>query len=229
MLICTECGKDNQLGRVFCASCGAKLDLSGMTSDAIIETQSSGGVVKRHWAKVVVLVVLLIVAIMGLALWPNTAVLGAKGTRNDGRRANTGIRALSKVRRGQKLARKFREKEINGYLSEIKASRWKIRTSVELHSGYVKVRIVKPLFSKGLNLKGKVFNPKVSYDFACLAISGKLVVKKATMGHLPLGPLGFVAASAGAAIVADKDLAALQASLTDIKITEEGAELFAKK
>jgi len=70
MLTCSKCGYDNELGRIFCHSCGAKLDLSEIKSPS----QGGAKLKKRGagagrfvWRTIGVLILLAIVAIIYLA------------------------------------------------------------------------------------------------------------------------------------------------------------------
>jgi len=68
MVFCKKCGTDNQLGRVFCTSCGAKLDLTNMSNELIADKSSDGSWISQNWGKLVsVPLVMLVLAIAGLA------------------------------------------------------------------------------------------------------------------------------------------------------------------
>ena len=60
MINCTKCGSGNELGRVFCLSCGAKLDLSNLGSEEIVEMDQLPWI-KRHYPKIIIAVVVIIV------------------------------------------------------------------------------------------------------------------------------------------------------------------------
>jgi hypothetical protein len=72
MVICSKCGYDNELGRIFCHSCGAKLNLSEIKSpsqggkDLTKKKKSRAGVMFVRFIQIVIL--LAIVATIFLAL-----------------------------------------------------------------------------------------------------------------------------------------------------------------
>src|SRR5579862_9728543 len=71
MVICSKCGYDNELGRIFCHSCGAKLNLSEIKSPS----QGGKSLAKKKKRKegmigrlIQIVIVLAIVAVIILAL-----------------------------------------------------------------------------------------------------------------------------------------------------------------
>lgn len=75
MLNCTKCGYDNELGRIFCHSCGAKLDLSGIKSPsqggAKLKKKSDAGSKLLGRVIAIVILVALIAAIFLAAQVPS--------------------------------------------------------------------------------------------------------------------------------------------------------------
>ena len=70
MLTCSKCGYDNELGRIFCHSCGAKLDLSEIKSPAqggAKLKKSGAGSGRLVWRAVGVVILLAIIAVIYLA------------------------------------------------------------------------------------------------------------------------------------------------------------------
>jgi hypothetical protein len=71
MVICSKCGYDNELGRIFCHSCGAKLNLSEIKSpsqggkDLTKRKKRKGGMLTRL---IQVVIVLAIIAVIFMAL-----------------------------------------------------------------------------------------------------------------------------------------------------------------
>ncbi|MBN2301107.1 MAG: hypothetical protein JXN60_01190 [Lentisphaerae bacterium] len=228
MLICKQCGKDNELGRVFCASCGAKLDLDGMSSDVVADAVQRGGWFGRNWGKIVWIVVLIFLVIIGLAAWSNTKPIGKPASKG-GRIVEGSIMSFSRLRQGQRLGRKFTEEDINAFLA-LKAEQWNLESfSVSLGDGRCDVHIVKSILPQGITISSYKLDPKMSYDLICVPSGGKLVAWKASFGHLPLGPFkSMVVGKIAALLSEDKDWKALEA-VTEIKVTSEGVELFAKK
>ncbi|HUI05834.1 MAG TPA: zinc ribbon domain-containing protein [Verrucomicrobiae bacterium] len=70
MLTCSKCGYDNELGRIFCHSCGAKLDLSEIKSPSqggAKLKKSGGGTGRLVWRLLGGLILLAVIAIVCLA------------------------------------------------------------------------------------------------------------------------------------------------------------------
>ena len=72
MVICSKCGYDNELGRIFCHSCGAKLNLSEIKAPGQggkdLTKKKKGGKGKTLGRVVQVVVVALIITVVFLAL-----------------------------------------------------------------------------------------------------------------------------------------------------------------
>src|SRR5580704_15167710 len=72
MVICSKCGYDNELGRIFCHSCGAKLNLSEIKAPGQggkdLTKKKKGGKGKTLGRVVQVVVVALIITVIFLAL-----------------------------------------------------------------------------------------------------------------------------------------------------------------
>ena len=72
MVICSKCGYDNELGRIFCHSCGAKLDLSEIKSPSQggkdLTKRKSGGMGRMLRRTINIVILLVIVTAIFLAL-----------------------------------------------------------------------------------------------------------------------------------------------------------------
>jgi hypothetical protein len=67
MIACSKCGYDNELGRIFCHSCGAKLDLTEIKSPSQggkSLTKKSGGGVGKLLSRVVLIAILAIIVVI---------------------------------------------------------------------------------------------------------------------------------------------------------------------
>lgn len=185
MLTCPSCGVDNQLGRVFCSGCGAKLDLANMTSDAIQQSQQKSWIARFWW---IIPVVILVIAagLTALAFWPKSASLGEAGSRVDGRNVDRVLVSMSRLRKGTGGGKDLSAKEINAYFKYF--TPMKETASIAVTPGAFKVRLVKRLAK--VDLKFIQWTPKVSYDITCVPVGASIAVKGASMGHLPAsGPL----------------------------------------
>ena len=70
MLTCPKCGYDNELGRIFCHSCGAKLDLSEIKSPkqgGMKLKKKGGGTGRLFWRVIGVVVLLALIGVVYLA------------------------------------------------------------------------------------------------------------------------------------------------------------------
>lgn len=85
MIVCPQCGFDNQLGHIFCVRCRAKLDLRRIADQGLRQERPAGG--PRIKRIVLALGVLAVVA-LGLALIPSApdAVSWTKGDLQQARR-----------------------------------------------------------------------------------------------------------------------------------------------
>jgi len=114
MLTCPKCGVDNQLGRVFCSSCGAKLDLANMTSQSVAESQKKSWIA-RFWWIVPVAIVLVAALMVACAFWPKTDPLDGPGTRVQGRTVETTLISMGRVRQGRGGGKALSAAEINAF------------------------------------------------------------------------------------------------------------------
>lgn len=111
---CKSCGKSNDLNRMFCIKCGAKLDLSDVKN--MMNRQGSGGILARLVRMVVVAGLL---GVLGLMVWPMDFT-GQAGTPADIRLYEAKRdRVLGAVRSGLPFTQVVTEAEINAYLDSI--------------------------------------------------------------------------------------------------------------
>jgi len=84
MLTCSKCGYDNELGRIFCHSCGAKLDLSNIKSPSqggakLKRKGGTGG--KLVGRTIVILILVALIAVIYLAAQVPASARSAPPTR----------------------------------------------------------------------------------------------------------------------------------------------------
>ena len=187
MVLCTKCGVENPLGRVFCGACGARLDLRDMSSEHMAE-RAKPHLFLNHWPKLVALIVLVLAGLAGLAFWPQQTPVGKKGTRMGGQRAIGALRAMADNKSGRTLGRDFTEEDINGFFEFFKAKKLNVESlSLQVANGYFKVRVIQNVGT--LPLGSYRIEPRVSYDLLCVPVSSSVRVSGAAMGHLQwLGP-----------------------------------------
>src|ERR1035437_2744940 len=109
-MLCSRCGNQNPLGRVFCTKCGTKLELSHMTAEHVVEIKKSWtDPFIRHWRLLAAAVVVLAMVLVALAFWPQTMQIGKEGTRVDGRKVDVGLASLRVLRPGEVRKLEFAE------------------------------------------------------------------------------------------------------------------------
>lgn len=110
-VICEQCGHLNNLNQVFCAECGAKLDLSKV-QDGEVVTERSGPPLPVRITTTVIRVLLALVLV--LFLWP----VSPKGQRGGSFHADALKAALVQLRDAENTgaAATVSESDVNGYL-----------------------------------------------------------------------------------------------------------------
>jgi len=182
MLMCPACGTQNALGRVFCSQCGGKLDLTAMTSEAVAESVRPSWF-KSHWKKLLVLFLLLLVGMVVLAAIPMSKPIGQAGKPVPGRNLQ---RDIGYLERSANKKRTWTEEAVNGYLDHVAKHTIKAGVSVDIEKGWCRVRMVRKLGK--LDLKFYEVDVSISYDLKCVPRGGRLFVRGAKIGMMPLFP-----------------------------------------
>jgi hypothetical protein len=184
MPLCNKCGDNNPLGRVFCQSCGEKLDLTSMSSEEVAGSSAKPWILRNKWLFWVVPAVLVVFLLL-LALWPKTQPIGEAGTLVGGRRIEDRFEALGMLSSGESVEIQFSEKDLNGYIEFIKGKSLGPRNArINIGPGYVRVRMLKRVAN--WSMFGQVWKPRLSYDVLYTAAGDRLTVRKVSVGHLPL-------------------------------------------
>ena len=191
MIICKACGADNELGRVFCTSCGTKLDLSNMSRDTLGTMQQESWLRRfRGWIALGVLVLLAIPVV--LAMWPQTELLGEAGRPVGRMRVRDGLNTVQRHAanpqvRGFEVS--FAERDINGYFAYSKTGEMGLESvSVRVGDGAFRIRVVRKLAE--VNLRFVKWVPQISTDMLLVPIGPALRPRQVTVGRLRLiGPL----------------------------------------
>lgn len=111
---CPACGKQSEIGRIFCRHCGARLNLAQVRV-ARPRVRRTWGV--GRWVRIAVLLGL--VALAGAILWP-VEPAGAVGGPRDGEALRAKILEVELARqRGRRIAQRASEEEINAYLEAV--------------------------------------------------------------------------------------------------------------
>jgi len=116
-VICAKCGQGNVLGHMFCAKCGARLDMSRMSASQL---QRGGGFRLPSLALVIrLLLAAAVVALVVAVIWP-TEPRGARGLDTDARQYKEQRAELDRcLHAGQAGKAEFTEPEVNAYLAGV--------------------------------------------------------------------------------------------------------------
>jgi len=133
--------------------------------------------------KVLAGVVVLLLGLVGLAVWPHTMPLGRKGDKSDGQKVANALRVMETAKAGRVLGREFLEQDLNAYLEFFKAEDLGFKSiSIAAMPGYFRVRFIKA--ARPLRPAGLTVEPKISYDLVCVPIGGRVMVRTVSIGHL---------------------------------------------
>lgn len=229
MIVCTKCGTDNQLGRVFCTSCGTKLDLSHMSSQTFAAGKEESWL-SANWPKLVFIpLFLVIVALVGLVMWPINDVIGASGTTAGGKKIEAQIASLEKLKAGQRFSYIITEQDLNGYCSEVLAKKAKVTSmSVKLNKGMVVSRMKNVFYE--VKVKDKKLPVMLSAEVKYIPEGSRLKARRASIGHLPLpGPLAKIGGMLLSRIVMSDPKNANLSCVEDVKVEDGKMILIAGK
>lgn len=182
---CSKCGYQNELGRIFCAQCGTKMDLRAMSAGELKDRREVdvAGLVGRILTPLVVILLLLIVA---LALWPDSGPdvqFDKAGAIQVPMKAKA-VRAAISYNQSAKLD--LAEGELNGFLEERGRKRNIDRLVIDLKPGVFNLYAVQAWIpSTNVSWLAKVRVP-FSLSMRGSFRSGIMMVEGVRVGHLPL-------------------------------------------
>lgn len=228
MVNCGKCGIANPLGRVVCGACGAKLDLSHITSEGFERARERAEQLRKLRA-LIPLAILWAVGCAALALWPRVDRIGKPGTLIGARRVEGHVATLGQIKPGQTLAVWLTEEDANGYFEFVGAKRLGAESfSVTFEPNRLTARLVRQPMSLALGVVE--ITPRFSVEVVGEPAGGRLAVRRAMWGHLPLiGPFRRIAASRMTAAFAGWDERALLTSLANLRVETGKVELTARK
>ena len=189
MVICKECETENEIGKVFCKICGAKLDLSNMTSDHVSSLSAVVWYKQMKYLRYLAIIPVILVLIpIWMRLSPVTAPIGEMGTPVGRMRVIRALAQLDQMAAGELkgVAPELSEADINAFFRIGKAREmgyYSIR--VDILRGAVRVRALRP--RNTFNIGGKRIEPLKSIDLICVPRNGKLIPAKVKVGHLGAG------------------------------------------
>ena len=182
MINCPNCGTSNQLGKVFCVSCGAKLPAQGLNVQDFERLAKIAIIRKIIFRTVGGILALWIVVSVVLALIPHTSPLTEGSGVNVGRARACSQKlteCASMMRNGKPYDITLTPNEITSYI------RYGVLGRVENRSGSVAIgpgtMIIRWI------VRGNIFglNTYLSFDVTlCTTSLGTLRVDKVKLGHL---------------------------------------------
>jgi hypothetical protein len=182
---CSNCGERNELGRVFCAACGRKLDLRDTSMADLNERRE---VDHGRWIRPVLmsLAALAILGIAGALLWTvktPTVFYEPAGAVQIAIKAKAARAALSYSR---EIKFDLTEAELNGFLTERAKSRKVGKLAIDLKTGSFDLYAgFNWAPSTNITWLAQVKIP-LSMDLQGGFQSGVLTIQRARIGHLPL-------------------------------------------
>ena len=188
-ITCNHCNAQNELGRVFCTSCGKKLDLTQRTSAQEFKGSEAPRIPSAIWKILVLVIVILIVGAVALAFWCTPAI-GEFGEGSNARRVTTKWQNTKvSLRPGMSVGVPISEREINVYLAQQVQNLQLTSLTLVFQPGRFEARagsaITLPFTVPGLATNQIALSYNVSGGFN----GGKAVITGVKLGHLPLpGP-----------------------------------------
>lgn len=182
---CSTCGFQNDLGRVFCAQCGQKLDLRDTSMEDLEERREFNYGKLFRWV-ISVAVLALVASLLGLALWavkPMPVYMDAAGSRQVPIKLAAILRALSY---NKPVTLDFQEGELNGFLAERAKVKHLKAMAIDLKPGtfdlYASFNWSPPT---NLAFLAKIKIP-ISMSLKGGFQGGVFIPEKGQVGHLPL-------------------------------------------
>ena len=182
---CTVCGFQNELGRIFCAQCGQKLDLRDTSMDELQDRREIDFGKWIRWGLTSV-VLLVVTSLLALAFWPGKPVpvfMEAAGARQVPVKIGAVLRALSYNR---PMTLDFQEGELNGFLAErAKVRHLKALTidlkpgAFDLYASFTWTPATNPAFLAKIKIP-------VTLGLRGGFQGGVFIPEKGAVGHLPL-------------------------------------------
>ncbi len=221
--ICQKCGHGNLLGHLFCVKCGVKLDLSHVDEDMEDEVSSTSRATAIK--SILMLIVILLVAVLGVAGWPQRAFDDGKLDNGTPSRIENALVALNMV-----AGRPNTTLTTTPPIEQLDANAWlaSANSSENIRSVSVSFKRNRLVYRTCLVLKSYevwvVVTPKIplTIDLVCKPENNSLKVAGAQVGHLPIpGPLAkYVAALVRKTFRASSREKTVFEGISEIKIDE---------
>jgi hypothetical protein len=187
MLTCGKCGTENQLGRIFCGGCGSKLDMSGMSAEAVASQparrRSSGS--GCSFGVILLIVLIVVVGVAVACLLPSREPIGEMGTKLAKRKIQQALRVFKNLGARRSMGRSFKEADINGYLEHEAAQRMEVMNcSVDVRQGSLDVRMNQLL--KRIRVGSFSVDLILTFEVTYQEQEGKLQLTGGRIGKMPL-------------------------------------------
>jgi hypothetical protein len=224
---CGKCGNKNPLGRVFCTTCGAKLQLLSVTKEHVEKHVTKWYVpLLRFINRLGAILIVAIIATGGMAFWPSTAQPVNLGTSADAKVVRDALsRARMKAKGIPPKSIILSDKQINAYLQNKLAILGVQSATVVFERDSFTIRLNIPLKQDQQpdNASHKLTPLRLIADITFKAEDNALVISKVVIGHVPLpGPFRpFLLNRLSTALSEDKDWKVVTAGFSKITVTPE--------
>ncbi len=196
MIVCSQCGFENQVGHIFCSQCRAKLDLRQLSEQDMLKMKTPPG---RKWRRVALALLGLLGVALVLACIPSTLAT-ALGDKVELQQARRKLALLEKGTAAPPQC--FTEAEVNACLAaDLKSLRQSgafklssLRVQLKPSAVIVWARMTwDPPPAEGI----KMGSLAATYGITGVPLFGeqgfRFIVARGRLGHLPLpGPLSCV-------------------------------------
>ncbi|MBM4142003.1 MAG: zinc ribbon domain-containing protein [Lentisphaerae bacterium] len=218
MLKCAKCGTENEVGRVFCAGCGAKLETSGIRSEDLARMQRKNPLA-GHGKKFLIIPVFLVLLLVVLAFNPRPPYIGERGTQLGARRVEAQLKGFAALTEGRSMATTFAEGDVNAYIEAKKIGAIRADAlSMAAGEGYLAVRMARAMQPRKIGSFRVA--PRMTWDYLFVPVGGRLSVRKAYLGRLSLsGPMRTAAVRALLATVGSEKEWACFRHATEIEVS----------
>ena len=181
-IACNHCGEPNELGRIFCTSCGKRMELSSPMIEDALEKRRIQLNVRMFWPPVLFVVAALAV----LAIWPRPPIAPETKGEESGTFQAKVDGLVAAVKAGGSAQAEFVNAELNGYLRSVAKQQKLASAGALIQPGSVTIRVIDQLGP--LQVGNRAFGPmRVSFDL--VARGAPPCVSSVRVGHLPLpGP-----------------------------------------
>ncbi len=186
VVVCQKCGTENPMGRVFCGNCGRKLEITRDGTHFKSKPEFNWKTVIKFLNWLVAPVMTIVVICTALRYWPNQIVLPKGLEKSQADAVASQLQGIAEMRVGQSATVIFREDDVNAYFKYNRLENLGLEgCRVTFEKGFLELRTRKRVeWSIGK------WVPRLSYDVLCMPFGKRLVIRKVSVGHLPLWGFG---------------------------------------